>query len=101
MARQVEEGERTLLPVWGCECVTEGGIFPRTNIACYSSSRALGNHLEEVGTVLAEAAALAQPLAGRSKDLRLLGRRKWRGKEPWEGAGLHPARTWWPGQVSE
>lgn len=46
MAKQVEEEDRSSLPVFSSEYFTEGGVFPRTNIACYSSSCALGNYLE-------------------------------------------------------
>lgn len=65
MARQVEGGDRSSLPIFCSECFTKGGVFPCTKVACYSSSHALGNYLEQVNTghhILVEAPTFAEPL---------------------------------------
>lgn len=58
---------------------------------CYSSSRAPGNHLEEVGIVLVGTAVLD----GHSKALGLLGYGRWGRKS----LGKEVVFTQWPGWV--
>lgn len=87
----MESREKDLTACPGLQMCHQRRCFSMHKNCCYSSSRAPGNHLEEVGIVLVGTAVLD----GHSKALGLLGYGRWGRKS----LGKEVAFTRWPGWV--